>query len=44
MRLMNVPTTWQRFVMRSRCGAAIAEASRVAVLVVPQASAVELWG
>jgi len=30
--------------MRSWCGAAIAEASRMSVLVVTQTGAVELWG
>jgi len=43
-RLVNVPNTWQRLVMRSWCGAAIAEASRMSVLVVTQTGAVELWG
>jgi hypothetical protein len=43
-RLVNVPNTWQRLVMRSWCGAAIAEARRMSVLVVTQAGAVEQWG
>lgn len=44
MRLVNVPNTWKRLVMRPWCGAAIAEASRMSVLVVTLAGVVELWG